>query len=86
MSDIPRMFNQEATEHHIGKEIKFRERLKVLAEVETYVRHKCIANRIEFCYDCTADENTYFKTINYTTYNGLFIQLKHTIQDLVLLG
>lgn len=67
------MFNQEATERHIGKEIKFRERLKVLAEVETYVRNKCIANRIEFCYDCTADENTYFKTINYTTYNGLFI-------------
>lgn len=73
MSDKPLMFDPDATKYHIGEKIKFVDRLECLAEIELYVRNKCIENRIDYSYDCTADENTYYETINYTTYAGMFI-------------
>lgn len=73
MSDKPLMFDQEATEYHIGTKVKFTDQLSCLEQVEQYVRSKCIEARVDYSYDCTADENTFFDTINYTTYAGLFI-------------
>lgn len=67
------MFDPDATLEHIGDKIKFSKKLECLQEVETYFRSKCVKERIEYSYDCTADENTFYKTINYTTYAGLFI-------------
>ena len=69
----PKMFDKAATQKHIGTDVKFRDRLKSLQPLEDYVRKKCKDAKIDYSYDCTADENTYFKTINYTTYAGLFI-------------
>lgn len=73
MDDKPLMFDPKATEYHIGDKIKFVERLQCMAEVEQYFRQKCREARIDYSYDCTADENTFYDTINYTTYAGLFI-------------
>ena len=73
MSDKPLMFDPEATEQHIGDKIKFVDRLQCLAELEQYFRQKCLEARVDYSYDCTADENTFYDTINYTTYAGLFI-------------
>lgn len=73
MNEKPLMFDPEATKYHIGTEIKFVDRLQCLAEIEQYVRSKCLEARVDYSYDCTADENTFYDTINYTTYAGLFI-------------
>ena len=68
-----RMFDKNFTKKHIGTDIAFRNRLKNLEEVEDYFLSKCESVGIDYSFDCMADENTYFKTINYTTYAGMFI-------------
>lgn len=70
---MSKMFDRNSIKQHIGDEIKFRNRLNCLKEVEDYFISKCKQANINYSYDCTADENTYFKTLNYTTYAGLFI-------------
>lgn len=69
----PKMFDPKGVAKHIGDEVKFRDRLKDLQEVEEYFRSKCKKAGVDYSYDCTADENTYFNTLNYTTYAGMFI-------------
>lgn len=68
-----KMFDTASVEKHIGTKIRFRDRLKALQPLEDYFRNKCDAVGIEHSYDCTANEPTYFKTLNYTTYAGMFI-------------
>lgn len=70
---MSKMFDKKEIKKHIGEEVKFRDRLNALKPVEDYFLDKCKKVGIESSYDCTADENTYFKTINYTSYAGLFI-------------
>lgn len=70
---MSKMFDKHAIKQHIGNEVKFRGRLESLKPVEEYFIAKCKKVGIDYSYDCTADENTYFKTLNYTTYAGLFI-------------
>lgn len=69
----PGMFDANGMHRHLGTNIAFRGRLRRLEQLERYFRKKCIRAGIEYSYDCTADENTYFKTINYTSYAGLFM-------------
>lgn len=67
------MLDPDATSYHIGEKVKFTDKLNYLVDVEQYFRDKCREARIDYAYDVTADENTFFGTINYTTYAGLFI-------------
>jgi len=67
------MFNKTDIKRNIGEDIKFRKRLDVFKPVEHHFKHLCDKFDIDHAYDVGADENTYFDTINYTTYAGLFI-------------
>lgn len=44
-----------------------------LFEVEAYAKEVAQERGIELCYDVTAVEDLFFKTLNYTTYAGMFI-------------
>lgn len=67
------MFNKSDIKKNIGDEIKSRERLDTFKPVERHFKYLCKEFDIDYAYDVGADENTYFDTINYTTYAGLFI-------------
>lgn len=67
------MFDEANIEKHIGTEIKYRDRVFALKEVEEYLIKKAESLPVELSHDCTADEFTFYKTLNYTTYAGLFI-------------
>ena len=67
------MFNEEEVKKHIVPEIKMRDNLKALQPLEEYFIKRCGELGIEYSYDCTANERTYFKTLNYTNYAGMFI-------------
>jgi hypothetical protein len=73
-----RMFDKKNIRKHIPPELKYRERLYDLKEVEEYFIIKCRKAGIEWSHDCTAEENAHFKTLNYTTYAGMFIM--HPLQ------
>lgn len=75
---MTKIFDPAGIARHIGTEVKFRDRLRSLTELEDYFSARCGEAGIESSYDVTADENTYFKTLNYTTYAGLFIM--HPLQ------
>ena len=70
---MPKIFDKDYISDHIGDTIKYRSRLNDIDEVENYFVKLCKQYNIEQSSDCTADENTYFKTLNGTTYAGLFI-------------
>ena len=72
-SSTDEMFDPERVKKHIGTEIKYRKRLENLAVCEKYFIEKCKEVEIDYAHDCTAEETSYFKTFNYTTYAGLFI-------------
>ena len=67
------MFDKDNMQKHIGSEIKYRDNLLALKEVERFFRNECSKVGIEVSHDVTANENTYFKTLNYTMFSGLFI-------------
>lgn len=58
---------------HIGTEIRFAKHLSALSEVELYFIESCDKLGVEHSYDCTAFEKPYYKTLNYTTFAGMFI-------------
>ena len=60
-------------EKHIGAEVRFAEHVNKLACVEEYFREQCLIRGVDVSYDCTAGEPLHFKTLNYTTFAGLFI-------------
>lgn len=68
-----KILDAKYTQQHIGSEIRFRDELNVLRPVEEYFIYKCNNAGIQYSYDCTANETTYFSTLNYTTYAGMFI-------------
>lgn len=63
----------EGNKKHIGTEIQFAEHVSKLSCVEKYFREQCLSKGVEVSYDCIAGEAPYFKTLNYTTFAGLFI-------------
>ena len=70
---MPSIFDKEYLRNHIGYSIKYRDRLHKLEEVESYFIGLCKVNGIEQSVDCTANERSYYKTLNCTTYAGMFI-------------
>lgn len=67
------MFDPKNIEKHIGADLRYADRLNALREVEEYLHKKIERLPIEISHDCTADERNFYKTINYTTYCGMFI-------------
>jgi len=67
------LFGQDYISQHLGSDVKYRDRLYGLQEVEAYFQSLCEKNGIEHSIDCTANETSYYKTLNCTTYAGLFI-------------
>lgn len=67
------MFDNNNNTKHIGTDIKLSKHLDPLKEVEEYFRGQCNEYGIEVSYDCTAVENPHFKTLNYTSFCGMFI-------------
>lgn len=70
---MPKLFGGAYINQHIGSTIKYRNRLHKLEEVEEYFVTLCKKNNIQDSIDCTANESTYYKTLNCTTYAGMFI-------------
>jgi len=67
------MFNPKNMYKHLGTDIKLRDRLTVLETCEEYFIEKCKRAGIEYSLDCTANERSNYKTLNYTNYAGMFI-------------
>lgn len=67
------IFGEDYLGEHIGGTVKYRDRLHKLEEVESYFVELCKKNGIGHSIDCTANERTYYRTINCTTYAGMFI-------------
>lgn len=70
---VQAMFDPSVIDEHIGPDLQYQPRLYDLSPVETYFIEKCKELGINYSYDCTADESTFWKTLNYTTYAGMFI-------------
>lgn len=68
-----RMLDHNDLKKHIGNKIRLTDRLNNLKKVEQYFVQKCNEERIEYSYDCTANEQTFYNTLNYTSFAGLFI-------------
>lgn len=67
------MFSQKSMEARLGKEVKCRDSLFALQEVERYLLKKIEHVPVEASHDCTANEKSFYKTLNYTSYAGLFM-------------
>ena len=67
------MHDEKEMNKHLGESIRYRDKYKALKPVEIYFRQQCVKRGIELSFDCTAKEPPYFKTLNYTTYAGLFV-------------
>lgn len=68
-----KMFDEKNMQRHIGKDMRYDDKIMALREVENYLHQKVRHLPIELSHDCTADEKTHYKTLNYTTYAGMFI-------------
>jgi len=75
---MTKMFNPQDYDKHVGSDKPLNKRLYCLKEVEKYFIKQCNRRNLEFDYDVTAYEPFDFKTVNYTTYAGLFIM--HPLQ------
>lgn len=68
-----KIFGSDYVNQHIGDTIKYRERLHKLEKVEDYFIQLCKNHNIDHSVDCTANERSYYNTLNCTTYAGMFI-------------
>ena len=62
-------------------DIGWHPKLSHLVEVEAYVKSKFPYKGIQLAYDCTASEDLYFDTINYTTFAGFFMMHPMTFEQ-----
>lgn len=69
----PRLFDDKNKKEHIGSDLDYSDHLNLLKDVELYFIKQCNAANIEVSFDCTAAENPHFKTLNYTTFAGMFM-------------
>ena len=68
------IFDKEERDKHIVPEIEIKDNIEYLEEVEHFVRASVELNGLfKISYDCTANENTYFNTLNYALYAGMMI-------------
>ena len=67
------MFDKKTMDEHIGKDVCYRDRLFALKEVEDYFLKKVEYLPVEVSHDVTANELSHYKTLNYTTYAGMFL-------------
>lgn len=67
------MFDEECIKTHIGTDIKYRNVVDELRPLESYFIELCKKYKVNFSHDCTAEETTCFKTLNYTSYANMFI-------------
>lgn len=72
------MFDPENMKKHIGTHLVYNDDLNLLKPVEKYFIELCINEGIEYSHDCTAYENPYFKTLNYSSFCGMFMM--HPLQ------
>lgn len=70
---IKSMLDSDVLNQHLGGAVRLSDHVYDLEEVESYVVDAVLSEGIEVSNDCTAHENPYFKTINYTTYAGMLI-------------
>lgn len=64
---------KEGNQYSNNKLENWTSKYKDLIEVEEYFKEKTKNLNVDISYDCTALEDLYFKTLNYTTYAGFFI-------------
>lgn len=67
------LLDKEEKLKHIGPDLEYDPKIYDLQPIIDYFVEKCNKVGIEHSHDCTADEMTHWKTMNYTTYAGLFI-------------
>jgi len=67
-----KMLDEAEQRKHLGDRLRIKNNYSILTELEQYFYNQCMRRRISVSYDCTAGEPLYFKTLNYTTYAGLF--------------
>lgn len=72
------MFDPKHIQKHIGTDLVYNDNLNLLIPVEIYFKELCTNEGIECSHDCTAYENPYFKTLNYSSFCGMFIM--HPLQ------
>lgn len=67
------MFDEASIKEHIGTSIKYREKVNELKVLEDKFVELCSKYKLNYSHDCNAEETTYFKTLNYTSYANMFI-------------
>ena len=67
------MFTHAYIEKHLGNQLDFTADLYRYKKCENKFKELCEIHNIESAHDCTAFENIYFKTLNYTTYANMFM-------------
>tara|TARA_B100000085_G_scaffold276823_1_gene296445 strand:- start:439 stop:1344 length:906 start_codon:yes stop_codon:yes gene_type:complete len=67
------MFTHAYIEKHLGNQLDFTADLYRYKKCEKKFKELCEIHNIESAHDCTAFENIYFKTLNYTTYANMFM-------------
>lgn len=72
------MFDPKNILKHIGADLVYNDDLNLLKPVEKRFIDLCVSEGIEYSHDCTANENPFFKTLNYTSFCGMFIM--HPLQ------
>ena len=67
------MFTAAYIDKHLGNKLDFTADLYRYKKCEKKFKELCEIHNIESAHDCTAFENIYFKTLNYTTYANMFM-------------
>lgn len=67
------ILSDEYSSKHLGPNAKYSKDFGEFSEVEAYIRKCCDANGVSCSFDVTAQENPYFRTINYTSFAGMVI-------------
>lgn len=76
MLDLPEeeyMFSSSTVSNMTGGEYELAEKSPKLAEMESRFRSECEKRGFAVSFDCTADEPMEFRTLNYSTYAGMFL-------------
>lgn len=67
------ILSDEYVDKHIGPNAKYSDNFGGFSDVEDYIRRCCDRHGVECSFDVTAQENPYFKTVNYTSFAGMII-------------
>ena len=67
------LLSNEYQSKHLGPNARYSANFGGFQDVEVYIRLRCREHGIECSFDVTAQENPYFKTMNYTAFAGMII-------------